>query len=131
MKQLVILGLAVLIAACSSSSAPKDVYTGAWTGTLAEQGDTISITTTTSQTGTAVSGSCTATSASSSGTDNFTCTLSGTSNAPAISFTMDFNDQEVIVFSGNYVTKDSVAGILTEATNSGTDTIPGFGFKKQ
>jgi hypothetical protein len=127
MKQLVILGLAVLIAACSSSSAPKDIYTGTWTGTLTEQSDTISITTTTSQSGAAISGSCTAVSASSSGTTNFTCTLSGTSNAPNLSFTMDFNDSEVIVFSGNYVTKDSVAGMLVE----GTDTIPAFGFKKQ
>jgi hypothetical protein len=40
---------------------------------------------------------------------------------------MDFSDSEVIAFSGNYISKDSVAGILVE----NGDTVPGFGFKKQ
>jgi hypothetical protein len=118
MKQLVILGLAVLIAACSST-APKDVFTGTWSGTV--QG--LTITTVTSQSGSAVSGTCTA----SGNSVNLTCTLSGTSNAPTLGFTMDFSDSEVVVFNGNYVTKDSVAGLLTE----GTDTLPAFYFKKQ
>jgi hypothetical protein len=126
MKQIVILGLAVLLAACSST-APKDVFTGTWTGTVQENTNSISITTTTSESGTAVSGSCTAVSASSSGSSNFTCMLTGTSNAPNLAFTMDFNDSEVITFTGNYVTKDSVAGILVE----NADTISAFGFKKQ
>jgi hypothetical protein len=120
MKQLVILGLAVLIAACSSSSAPKDVFSGTWSGTLVSQG--LTITTVTSQSGSTVGGTCTA-----SGSVSLTCTLSGTSNAPALDFTMDFSDSEVVRFTGNYVTKDSVTGILTE----NGDTLTGFYFKKQ
>lgn len=127
MKQLVILGLAVLIAACSSSSAPKKIYSGTWKGLVQVDSNSISITTTTTQSGTAVSGTCTAVSTSGSSSNNFTCSLSGTSNPPAIGFTMDFNDSEVITFSGNYISSDSVAGILTE----NGDTVTLFGFKKQ
>jgi hypothetical protein len=122
MKKFVILGMAVLIAACSSSSAPKDVFTGTWSGTIHVDSNSLNITTVTSQTGSAVSGTCTT-----AGSIALTCTLSGTSNAPSVIFTMSFSDSEVVVFTGNYVSRDSVAGILTE----GTDTIAGFGFKKQ
>jgi hypothetical protein len=122
MKQLVILGLAVLVAACSSSSAPKDVFSGTWSGTIVEGSGSLNITTVSSQSGTAVSGTCTT-----AGTVTLTCTLSGTSNAPALAFTMNFSDSEVVNFTGNYITKDSVAGILVE----GADTISAFGFKKQ
>ncbi len=127
MKKFVILGMAIFIAACSSSSAPKKIYSGTWKGLVQVDSNSISITTTTSQSGSAINGTCTAVSTSGSSSNNFTCTLAGTSNAPAVGFTMDFNDSEVIIFSGQYISADSVAGILTE----NGDTISGFGFKKQ
>jgi hypothetical protein len=122
MKRFVILGLAVILAACSSSSAPKDVFTGTWSGTVNVDSSSLTIATVTSQTGSAVSGTC-----STSGSIILTCNLTGTSNPPSLALTMSFSDSEVVVFTGNYVTRDSVAGILTEHG----DTIAGFGFKKQ
>ena len=127
MKRFVILGLAVALAACSSSSAPKDIFSGTWDGSLTANSSTLLIDTKTTQTGSSVSGTC----IGSGCADTLTCTLTGTSSPPNVTFTMTFSDAEVITFTGNYVSRDSVAGILTEQESSGTDTIPGFGFKKQ
>jgi opacity protein-like surface antigen len=111
MKRFVILGLAIVLAACSSSSAPKDVFTGAWSGSL----DGLTIATQTSQSGSTVSGSCLATGTS----VNLTCTISGSSSAPSVNLTMSFSDSEVVEFVGSYVSRDSVVGSLRE----GTDTL--------
>jgi hypothetical protein len=128
MKRFVILGLAVALAACSSSSAPKDIFSGTWDGTGAVGSQTLFINTTTTQSGSAVSGTCTG----NGGGNTLTCTLSGTSSPPNLNFTMTFSDSEVINFTGTYVSRDSAAGMLTEQESSTvTDTVPGFGFKKQ
>ena len=133
MKRIIIFGLAIVTAACSSSSAPKDIYSGNWIGTITESGNSITINTTTSQSGSAGSGAIMQPLSSvlrlaARTTTNFTCSLSGTSTPPALNFTMNFNDSEVIVFTGNYASSDSVSGTLTESS----DTIAvGFGFKKQ
>jgi len=128
MKRFVILGSAVFLAACSSSSAPKDVFSGNWNGLETVGSSTLLINTKTTQTGSAVSGTC----IGSGGADTLTCNLTGTSTPPNVTFTMTFSDAEVITFTGNYVSRDSVAGILTEQESASvTDTIPGFGFKKQ
>jgi hypothetical protein len=128
MKRFVVLGSAVILAACGSSSAPKDIFSGTWDGAGTVGSQTLLINTTTTQSGSAVSGICTGT----GGGNTLTCTLTGTSSPPSVTFTMTFHDALVITFTGNYVSRDSVAGILTEQESAtATDTIPGFGFKKQ
>jgi hypothetical protein len=128
MKRFLILGSAVVLAACSSSSAPKDIFSGTWDGSATVNAQTLVINTTTTQSGSAVSGTCTG----NGGGNTLTCSLTGTSSPPNLTFTMTFSDSEVIAFTGKYVSQDSVAGILTEQESATvTDTVPGFGFKKQ
>jgi hypothetical protein len=123
MKRLAIFGLAcslvIVIAACGGSTAPKDTFSGIWSGTTSG----LTITTTTSQTGSAITGSCTAVGNS----VNLTCTLTGTSSPPSLTLTMAFSDAELVTFAASYATRDSVAGTLAE-----NDTVfTTFSFKKQ
>jgi len=119
MKRIALFLSAIVLAACSSgSSAPKDVFTGTWTGAV--NGTTITANTT--QSGTSVTGTGTAVGTS----VNLTAVVTGTSSAPNLNLTMVFSDSEVLTYTGTYANADSVAGIFVE----NSDTVA-FSFKKQ
>jgi hypothetical protein len=125
MKPIVCLALAIGLAACGGSDnngghitgVSPEIFAGPWAGSA----DGATVTVTTTQSDTTVSGS--GTLAFSGDTTAFSVT--GISTPPAISLTATHGDTTV-TFVGTYVSRDSVAGTLTANGRS----IP-FGLRQQ
>lgn len=123
--RLVLFIAALLAAACSSSSSssgPKDVFAGTWSGLTAST----TITATTTQQGKVLTGTGTAVSLD----QNLTSVVTGTSAPPFVTLKMTFSDGDVVVFTGIYITADSVAGVLANASPGDSVSAP-FSFTKR
>jgi hypothetical protein len=109
MTRFFFIGMVLVAAGCSTSSAaaPQHGYTGTWRGQV--QGEDVTIITTTTQDDDSLI----------SGTGNYVTpggvqsfTVKGTSTRPSLSYGLHFGDTLTLVFIGEYVTADSAAGIL-------------------
>jgi hypothetical protein len=125
MKPLAYIALAIGLAACGGSDnngghitgTSPDVFIGTWAGSA----DGATVTVATTQTDTTVSGSGTL----AFGGDTTAFSVTGISTPPAINLTATHGDTTV-TFVGTYVSRDSVAGTLTDNGLS----IP-FGLRQQ
>jgi hypothetical protein len=107
---------ALVAGACgSSSTGPKDTFNGTWVGILGA--DTVRVSAT--QTGSAFTGTGTI------NPGNNAVTFIGTSTPPTLQGTLSAGSS-AIAFTGNYITPDSIAGILSAGGQSA-----GFSLKKQ
>jgi hypothetical protein len=91
-----------VLAACRTPSAPQNGFSGAWRGPIEPGGSIVSIVAT--QSDSAVSGTGTI-----SGPSAVPITVSGTSDRPTLDLTLT-SASGVLLFSGTYVTADSVVG---------------------
>jgi hypothetical protein len=110
---------AAILAACSMPSAPENGFTGTWRGSMEPGGAIVS--TTTTQSDSAVSGTGTI-----SGASVAHVAVSGMSDRPALNLTLADTAGELI-FSGTYVTADSVVG----SVNNGSGFLITFSLTRQ
>ncbi|HMI56672.1 MAG TPA: hypothetical protein VK511_01360 [Gemmatimonadaceae bacterium] len=118
MKKFAMLVLCAVLTACGSDSSdngPSTTFTGTWTGYALENmgEDTLYLSLTSSQTGSALSGTGTGTESGSSAPLTFT----GTSTPPTLNLTIPL-PVLTLTFSGVYVRSDSVSGTLSNGTTA-------------
>lgn len=120
MKRFFLAGLVLILAGCSTGpSVPQAGYTGTWKGEIQYANGPVTVVTVTTQSDSTISG--TGNYIAASGNQPFTVT--GMSSRPDIHFTMVFNDSTSLSFAGEYVTSDSVAGVIELAPSIGSPTL--------
>jgi len=106
MKRLALFAFVVTIAACGSSTSPKDTFSGNWFGDV--EGDSVKIAG--SQSGSSFTGK----GVIFFGADTDSISFNGTSNPPNIQSTfVIINEDESLSFVGTYVNADSITGSLS------------------
>ena len=124
MKRFAIVALLSALAACGGDSGggPSATFTGTWTGYALENmdKDTLYLSFTSTQTGSAISGTGSGTESGSTGLFTFT----GTSTPPTVNFTFTIGIT-TLTYAGSYARSDSVAGTLS----NGSSTLP-LGLKR-
>jgi hypothetical protein len=121
MKRLALVAFAIALTACGSSNksggstAPTDMFTGTWTGTLE---GIAPVTVVSTQTGTTVSG----TASLSYGGNTYSGPFTGTSVPPTVTLNFTLGDTTG-TYTGNYITADSIAGTFT-VTSPDSESVP-------
>ena len=115
MKRLAILAVVAVLAACGSdSSGPSDTFTGTWNGiVITDPTDTLHFQMISGQSGSSLNGN----GHVSAGSDVGAFTFTGTSTPPTIALTI-VTGIDTLTYTGAYVTKDSVAGFVSESGQS-------------
>jgi hypothetical protein len=117
MRRLVFVSLIVVVAACGSdshqTSAPSQTLTGTWKGELVQGPDTAVFTLTAAQNGSALNG----VGIEDIGHSPFQFEFSGASAPPDLSLVLDYG-ATFLLYTGSFVTADSIAGSVTNGENT-------------
>jgi hypothetical protein len=131
MHRLTVIGSVICCAlfagACgSSSTGPKDVFSGHWVGLIYNTSTSIAVDANPTQNGSTIGG----TTILSVGSQNVTAPLTGTSTPPSLNVVVIVppgTSGDTLTFIGTYITADSVFGKVIESG----DSVAVAGLKKQ
>ena len=120
MKPVSVSILAMIAAGCTTGpSAPQPGYSGTWQGRTTNGDGPVTVTTVTTQSDSVISGRGNYVTVS----GNLPFTVTGASSRPDLRLTIVFNDNTELSFVGQYVTSDSVAGVIQSAPSVGGLTL--------
>jgi hypothetical protein len=117
MARLAAVAIVAIAVACSSASAPTTGFSGTWKGTT---GVGANYAMTVSQHDSTISGKGTLQGPS---TSVYRFTVTGSSMNPNLSLRFAFGDTDDLIYSGTYITPDSVAGAILVSPSVGVDSL--------